>query len=233
MHSFRSLFGVTPSNIKKTCLITPFLSRGVLDGLGISNISKGMLYACGTNRRFGLISTYMGAGFVGDAVLYLKETPCERLFFFGSCGAVRDDKKLGIGTLGIVSRAISQDSFVNTLLNRKPSHIFYPDKKLAARVEKESGSVPLTCLSLSSLKLEEDYLDFLDDASIDVVDMEAAVFLAAARFISRPALPLVFISDILKSRPYYRSLPGRGKPEIRDIARKVFRIISLAERMDK
>ena len=136
MDSFRPLFGIDKKEIKKTCILVPLLTKGMLDAFGVAKICRGKLYQAGQGDGFTLVVTGVGAGFVGDAVLYLKETGCEQVFLFGSCGLVKETKGLSIGSLVSVVKASAFEGFSRLLLGKeKQPDIFYPDQGLAGKLD--------------------------------------------------------------------------------------------------
>ncbi|MCB4792134.1 MAG: hypothetical protein LHV68_09625 [Elusimicrobia bacterium] len=218
---FKFLFGIRQVEIKETCVIIPFFSKDIINELKILEINRGLLYSAGSDDNFSLIITKMGAGFVGDAVLYLKDTKCKKLIFLGSSGAV--DKGLAIGDAFLAEKAYSQDSFVNMLLKRKTLDVFYPDKELLSGFS--SDIIKGACLSVGSLKLEEEYLDLLKNHKIKVVDMETAAFLAAANYVKKPAVSLLYVTDILKSNPFYGTFKKENMETVRNAARSAAKIL--------
>ncbi|MFC1577107.1 hypothetical protein ACFL42_00640 [Candidatus Omnitrophota bacterium] len=218
--AFSALFGVKPSKIRETCVITPFFSKSVLSGFDIKAFRKGLIYGVGDNGSFNLITTGIGAPFVGDAVLYLEDTPCKNVVFFGSCGAVREKRHLKIGSLTAVKKVLSGDSFIDILLKRKPKGPFYPDKGLLGGFlsSGENSSIKeAVCLTVGSLKLEKEYVSSLKEGSIDVLDMETAAFYAAAKHIRKKAVAALYVSDILNRAPYYEIIRPKNKPFFRSI----------------
>lgn len=224
MNIFSTLFGTEALSIKETCVLTPFLNKNILDGFRITKQKRGAVYSVGTNGLFSLIHTGIGSTFVGDAVLYLENTPCKNLILFGSCGAVKRTKKLGVGDIVTVKKALCQDSFVDMLLERKTRDIFYPDRNFLAKIS--SNKLPeVTCLTVGSLKLEEEYLERLRYGSIDIVDMETAAFFAAAEFVRKKAVAILFVTDILKSFPYYNVLKRENRALLKSLTRKASSVV--------
>jgi purine-nucleoside phosphorylase len=219
---FKTLFGIEQDSIKETCIVTPFYSKAVIEELKVKDISNGLIYTTGYSDKFSFIITKMGAGFVGDAVLYLKNTKCKNIIFFGSCGAV--DKTLKIGDAVLVDKAYSQDSFVNMLNKKNITECYHPDKEL---IQKYSLTLPkANCLSVASLKMEEEYLSESGKSDIGIVDMEAAAFLAAAEHSSLKAVCLLYVTDILKTNPYYETFKKENMPALSNIARNAAKIFA-------
>jgi purine-nucleoside phosphorylase len=199
MSEFQRLFALPSSEIKPLCIITPFLSKEITDELHVPKLSKGVLYSSGTGDKFSLITSHMGAGFVGDAVLHLKNTDCKQIIFFGSCGMIQDNPDLKIGDVIMIDKAYNQDSFIQMLSNNPPTDIYYPDKNLA---DKFSSLNKASCLTVNSLKLEQEYIKHLT-TKIDVIDMETAAVYAAAQHVGMKSIAVLFITDILGKVPYY------------------------------
>lgn len=213
MDKFTALFGLNRSLIKKTCLLMPLLPKGILAGFGINKLANGRLYNTGQAEGFTLINTRVGSSFVGDAVLYLKDTPCENVILYGSCGLVRKVKGLGVGSLVVPDRCYSQESFSQLLLggNKRPRS-FFPDKALLESFLEFSSGIDIRkaiCSTLGSLKLEEGMAGYFVDHNIEIVDMECSAMLAAADSIGLRAMALFYVSDIIKQEPFYFPLkPG-------------------------
>lgn len=223
MDTFNMLFGTKASKIKKTCVLIPFLTKEMLREFGIERLSKGLLYSSGDNGSFNVIHTGIGPTPMGDAVLYLEETLCENLVMFGACGAARETKDLSIGNMVTIEKALSQDSFTNTLLKNNILGEFYPDKTLYNKTLSGSGKRDLKkaeCLSIGSLKLEGEYLKYINNKSIDVLDMEAAPFFAACSKTGKKSLSFLFITDILGKFPYYMPIKKENRELLQDIISK-------------
>jgi len=172
MNAFRSLFGTDATGLRRICVLAPFSSREMLKEFKMERCVRGALYSVGDNGLFSLVVTRMGAPFLGDAVLHLEHTPAEYLILFGSCGAV-DGKGFEPGSLVLAEKAFSQDSFVNMLFQRECDSVYYPDEAFLRRFLSCQKEYPLkraACLTVGSLKLEEQYLSALQHDSTDQND---------------------------------------------------------------
>jgi nucleoside phosphorylase len=209
MDKFEKLFGIKKSEIKKTCVLLPYVSKKMLECFKIKPLKKGLLYASINNQFFTLIHTRTSAPLTGDAVLYLDQTLCENIILFGSSGLIKDDSGLKIGSLVAPSKSYCLESFTRMLLEKNNCEVLYPDKNLFQKLiasDKKKKVSPVICGSVGSLKLEENYKDFFNQKKIEVVDMEAAAFFSAAKHINRPAIAVFFISDIINKKPFYKDL---------------------------
>jgi len=125
MFDFKTLFGLEPCEIKKTCILVPILTKGMLDALKIKNLSKGTPYSCASSENFTLIHSRVGAPFSGDCVLHLKNTACENVILFGSCGLVEKTNLFNVGSIVTPTTGYSFESFSSLLLNKnKNPHLF-------------------------------------------------------------------------------------------------------------
>lgn len=215
MNEFEKLFGLKPSQLKKPCILMPWIDKGVLKDFGVEKSLKGSLYTCWNSEFFTLIHTGIGAGFVGDAVLYLEKTECENIILFGSCGLVKEKDGFKIGSLTAVSKAFALESFSDLLLKKEVEpEVFYADKVLLDKLfsfDKTKGIKRTDCATVGSLKLEEENLGFFKQKNISVVDMECSAFYAAAAHIKRKALALLYVSDIIGKKNFYSPISSDDK----------------------
>ena len=207
MTQFEALFGVKNSEIKENCLLTPFLSKRVITELKARTLKSGKLYGTALAKNFSIIQTGLGAGLVGDAVLYLKDTPCKRAILFGSCGLVKAKGNLDIGSLVLPKSAISDEGFTEALISdNRRLRSFSPDAELSKKIYLYGRHLSLleaSCQTVSSLKLEENMRHDLIARSIDIVDMECSAFYAAASHVKIEASALFYVNDIITDRPFY------------------------------
>jgi hypothetical protein len=218
MRPFKALFGVDEQEIKKRCILMPFIIPPIIKEFQVEKWSPGKLYKVAQADHFTLIHTRMGAGLVGDVVLYLKETACEEVFLFGSCGLVTTSpgenfsSGNSLGKLFVPSLCYALESFSDFLLKESllehPERLptFYPHPDLCQDFLKFAPSQilrPGVCATVSSLKLEEERLPLLQKAKIQAIDMECSAFFAAAQARQIKALALFWVSDIVKQQPFY------------------------------
>ncbi|MBI4650007.1 hypothetical protein HY745_01695 [Candidatus Desantisbacteria bacterium] len=208
MYRFKYLFGMNDTDINKTCILLPVLSKRILEYFKIEEFIKGKLYGAGNGKNFTLIHTGVGAGFVGDTVLYLKNTLCKNIILFGSCGLVQKKDCLDIGSIVIPVKCYSNESFTDMLLNNdnKNKFLLYPDEKLVDNLLIEGERIGITkavCSTVSSLKLEEDRHNLIIKKEINILDMECSAFFSALNYTGLKGAALFYVSDIIKSLPFY------------------------------
>lgn len=227
MVDFEQLFGVPRESIKKTCVLTPFLSNGMLQSLEVGEFHKGSPFSCGQAEDFSLIHTHVGAPFVGDAVLYLEDSPCENIIFVGACGAVKPTDTISFGSIVIPARTFNYESFSH-LLNRHgdKKNPGVPDNTLVDKLLMLDDSLfTVDCASFGSLLLEESYVDVLKKEEIDVVEMETCAFFHAARHIRRKGLALLYVTDVIGESHVFAPMSAARQSAIQITQQRMFRIV--------
>lgn len=218
MSSFKTLFGIEPSVIQETCVVVPYLMPGILKALGIKDLKKGKLYATANTDVFTFIKAGIGALLVGDAILYLEETNCQRIIYFGACGLVQETDQLTIGSLVCPKACLSFESFTDTVL-RHTNKITtqYPDPALFQSFLTHDVSRKIQSvigMSIGSLKCEESYKEFFDEEGIKVIDMECSAFFSAAQYIRKKAVALLYATDIIGKKSFFEPLEPQDKLQI-------------------
>jgi purine-nucleoside phosphorylase len=218
MIKFENLFGMPGSDVKKTCVLMPFLTKDSLNYFGIEEFSRGKIYGSGNSENFTLIRAGLGPSLSGDAVLYLKDTPCENLILFGSCGSVNEENDLTIGSMASPESSYSLESFSDVLLrNKKNWKSFSADQELLERFlcSGQTRNVKkVKCATMGSLKLEEEYLDLFKQKSVQTVDMECSAFFSASLHARKKAIALFYVSDIINKKPFYADLGKEDKTNL-------------------
>lgn len=218
MSTFKTLFGIEESEVKETCILTPLVTKDNLRRFGVEKFSHGKLYNTGGSEHLTLIRTGVGTPLLGDAVLYLEETPCKHIILFGSCGLIRHSADLTIGNLVSPVECHACESFIQVLQDMMENlDIFYPDESLLEeffRHNKDEIIKRVHCVTFGSLKMEEEKLHFFGEQEIDVVDMECSAFFAASRYINRRAMALLYITDIVDEQPFYKPLLPQDKTSL-------------------
>jgi purine-nucleoside phosphorylase len=217
MDRFTAIFGMDKDKVEKNCLLLPFLPAGVLKELGIKELTPGAVFSSASVKGLTVIKTGIGANFVGDAVLYLAKTNCENIFFFGSCGLINNKLGLRIGDLVFPTVAYPFESFTDILTQRIQKPLgSYPDSGLMSGFLESTG-LDLhrsACVSFASLYHEDNFVPVFQRLGADVIEMECAAFFHAARKAEKKALALLYISDILSSKPLYQTPSPEDKKSL-------------------
>lgn len=223
MNTFHKLFGIKPKEIKEDVIITPFLNLEYFRTSKRNKISKGLLFEVLTEKYFSVVKTGVGSSFVGDSVVYLKDTPCKRLYFVGSCGAVSNCK---VGELVIADKAMAWESF-SEILGHSPSHFFINAHNQIFRnfLWLNSDIKKVNLATLGSLSLQDKILYSLKKQEIDVVDMEASAFFSATKYFKLPSIALLYVTDIISSRPFFRDLNKKDRKIIKESRQRAISLI--------
>ncbi len=216
MSTFLKLFGIKTDDVKKTCVLLPLIKKEILGWFGVEDFSRGKLYGAGKAENFTLIHTGLGAGLLGDAVLYLKNTECRNIVAFGSCGLIEQNWGLDIGSLVVPERAFGWESFSDMLLEKKNGiGEFRADAGLTNNfLSANKACVKVNCATLGSIKLEEGYVDFFREKNVQIVDMECSALFSAARHAGKKAIALFYVNDIIHQKPFYEEMDSRDKTNL-------------------
>jgi purine-nucleoside phosphorylase len=214
-NTFKTLFGIDPDTVQKTCVIMPFDIPKAAEQLGVKAISKGRVFSAGQGKELTLILSGMSAGFVGDCVLWLKETPCEQILFLGTCGLIHTKDDLDIGTLLTPGTIHAFESFSDIITgNVKDPEPVEADTSLIKAMKLKVPTC--SCISFASLHEEERYMPLFAQLGADVIEMECSAFFLAAHKIRRPASALLVISDILGKVLFSSKLSPEDKKSLTD-----------------
>lgn len=215
-NTFKTLFGIAPDTVQKTCIIMPFELPKAAEQLSVTSISKGRVFSAGQGKGLTLILSGMSAGFVGDCVLWLKDTPCEQVLFLGTCGLIHTTKNdLDIGTLLSPGTIHAFESFSDIITGDiKDPEPVEADTTLIKAMELDVPTCP--CISFASLHEEERYMHLFEQLGADVIEMECSAFFLAAKRIQRPSSALLVISDILGKVLFSSKLSAEDKKSLTD-----------------
>lgn len=212
---FKKLFGIEPQSLGDALIISPFLGAKLFKAeLKQQKFFKGIVYNGITgiykNRKISFINTGMGYPLVVDCLLALDEKRVSSVIFLGAAGAVNS---LQIADCVVVTRAFFDQSYYERfnihVLEKSETQGFGPDDKLLALCENKiktqcNDLKKITLLSLNSLWCQDEKMVLsLKEKGIQAVDLEAAMFYAAAKNKKLKALALCFVSDLLLTKPYW------------------------------
>lgn len=230
MNNFETLFGLKENQLKNTCVLTPFFTKGMLEAFKVNDLTKGSPYSCANSQNFTLIKTNVGAPFVGDAVLNLKDTYCNNIILFGSCGLVNKTENLEIGSLLAPNKAIELESF-SQLLSCKINKYSFSEAN-SGLVEKlisipDANIQQVQCASVGSILLEKEYKEFFLENNISALDMECSAFFNAAKHIDIKAAALFYAADILGTNNPFEKPSQQDKATINSSINLAIRSILL------
>ncbi len=220
MANFIDLFGIDSSEVKETCVLSPFLYKGLTHDFGLNNLSKGARYAAASTDDLTLIHTQIGALQVGDCVLHLKETNCKNVILFGACGAVNNHYK--VGTIVTPKKAYNYESFSSLINDEYITPDYYEaDSGLLSQCYGEHAS----CASLGSVNLEKDYILRLKQNDIGVIDMETCSLYAACQKSFLHGLAILYVTDHIEKSDVFDKKSAEDYCHISEAQKKCIELI--------
>ncbi len=212
-NTFKLMYGISPKTIRKTCVIMPFDVPGAAALLGVKGMSSGKIFACGDGKDLTLIRSGMSAGFVGDSILWLKDTACHEIFFLGTCGIFQRKPGLDIGTVLTPVRVYPFESFSAIACGHMGEHKpIHADQTL---INKAGLDIPrVDCISFASLHEEAKHVNFFRKLGAEAIEMESAAFFTAARKIARASSALLIASDIVGDKDLCFNLSPHNKKSL-------------------
>lgn len=203
---FEKLFGLPASKIKKHAVLCPGNDASLFcDTETVKLHVRGQLFGVFDTEYFSIITTKYNLH-IGDCVLSLKDTPCENIYLFGSCGGLGN---IEIGDAFLINKAYDYEGFSRTLKNGEPGGILLPDKKLLETFKlhvKAVKVIPSACVTVSSIVLEEPNIENFLGKRISCVDMESSIVFSAAKHIGRKAIATLYVTDIIGQKPFSEPL---------------------------
>ncbi len=207
---FKTLYGISPDAIQETVVIMPFDVPRAAVHLGVERLINGRLFACGQCKGFTLIRSGMGAGFVGDCVLWLERTPCRQILFLGTCGLIEQTQQFDIGSVLTPKTVHIMESFSDIVRGHiKTPEVIAIDDHLIDPV------IPRTnCISFASLHEETKCLALFKKLNAHVIEMECAGFFLSSQRIHRASGILLVVSDIVADENMCFNLSPENKKKL-------------------
>jgi len=209
--NFKSFFGIEASAFKETCIVCQIYDMSLFADNSIS----GMFVKTAQNQNatiVGLKNSFLA----GDAVLLLKETKCKTVFLFGSCGGTGD---VSIGDLVVIDKAYNFESFSQMLAGVVEPDFAQGNPDLAADLIKTNSAC------VSSLLLENRFIDTYTKYGVNAVDMESSIIYSAAKSANIKACAVMYISDHLQKAPFGTVINALSKEKISSARKKLSQII--------
>jgi nucleoside phosphorylase len=195
---FESYFGTKPDTISKNCILCPTSGDGELFGaLGAKTEHKGFFSKVINYPQVSVICTKNNL-LIGDCVMLLKDTPCENIFLFGSCGGTGSAQ---IGDIVVLKKTFNYESFSEMLEMKRTPDSYYPSHALLNKFTASLNASDSTLVkqvygaATSSLVLEKKYIDWFEKNRVLAIDMESSTVFAAANYINRKAVCLMYVAD--------------------------------------
>lgn len=206
---FKDFFGINQTSIKKNCIIcqtydAPLFSDKTNNGFFVKTAETDNAIIIALKNNF----------LAGDTVLYLKDTSCENIFLFGSCGGCGDIES---GDIVMIEKAFNFESFSQMLKEpQERSFSSSSEKLLSSFYEKNpyQDLIKTNSACVSSLMLEAKYLDWFKSNGVNALDMESSIVLSAAKGIGKNAICVMYVADHIEKSPLGTKLNAAIKKQI-------------------
>ena len=213
MADINSYFGIELSEIKKNCIICPVSDAVLFKDFGKSKKTNGLFTKIANYEKVTISSTKNNF-LVGDVVLQLKNTACENIILFGSCGGAGN---VNVADKFVVKKVFNFESFSEMLEMKRNPDVYYPstillNDFLAKTTDKALNKVQ--CATTNSILLEKMYKDWFDKNKVNAIDMECSSVFSAASSINKKAIALLYVTDHISSEPFNEELDEAIKTKI-------------------
>ena len=217
---FKDFFGMSSSEIKKICIICqnydlPLFSQESKNGFFVKTADAGNATAIALKNNF----------LAGDAVLKLKDSGCENILLFGSCGGCGEVES---GDILFIDKTYNLESFSKMLkleeemesapFSESLNSAFYGKYPYEDLIKTNSACV-------SSLILETLYTSRFKDNGICAIDMESSIVLSAANKIGAQAACFMYVADHIEKNPVGIELEKKQKNKISLSRKKLAKMI--------
>ena len=205
--------GINLKEIKKTCIICPVADHSLFEKLGKLR-SNNLFFAKIMNYENVTVISTKNNFLVGDIVLCLKNSACENIILFGSCGGVGDVK---IADKLIVKKAFNFESFSEMLEMKRNPDSYYPSTILLDNFlsKTKQNIIQVKCVTSNSIVLQRTYKDWFDKNKINAIDMECSSVFSAASAINKKAIALFYVTDhISEASPFETELDEKQRARL-------------------
>ena len=205
--------GINLKEIKKTCIICPIADHSLFEKLGKPKRNN-LFFAKIMNYSNVTVISTKNNFLVGDIVLCLKNSACENVILFGSCGGVGDVK---IADKLIVKKAFNFESFSEMLEMKRNPDSYYPSTILLDNFlsKTKQNIIQVKCVTSNSIVLQRTYKDWFDKNKINAIDMECSSVFSAASAINKKAIALFYVTDhISEASPFETELDEKQRAQL-------------------
>jgi len=232
MNAVKRLFGVEAKDIQEDVILTPFLDCAYFAHSDKAKKAKGFLFEVFTEEHYSVIKTGVGASFVGDAVMYLAQTPCKKLYFLGSCAGCGHSE---VGDILLAEKALAAESFTDIIEENGRYAFVIPKKSLHEDLLKWRASCgnqqekdviqQANIATLGSLSQQDRLTAFLKQHGISGVDMEVSAFFSAANKRNCACCALLYVTDIIGEKSFFRALTNEERAKIKEARQRAVTLV--------
>ncbi|MCG2712109.1 MAG: hypothetical protein L6416_07280 [Candidatus Omnitrophica bacterium] len=232
---FKKLFGISRDDLGEVLLISPFFNvKLAASELKQKTFFKGMIFyglnGVYKNKKITFINTGMGQTLVADCILAQDPKKIKAVIFLGALGAV---KNLDIADIVVIKEALFDTQYHGKFgINFKEGaqNKFYPDAQLLeyslnTACEKKYDLKQANVISIHTFwdqpvqRAKE-----LAENGVQSVDLECALFYAAARKKKIKSIAFCFVSDNIISRPFWGKFSTEERLAMKNKASEIVRL---------
>jgi purine-nucleoside phosphorylase len=232
---FKRFFGVSRAELGETLIISPFFSTRLFTAYLKQAVSfKGMLYhgvsGMYENKKVSFVNTGMGQTLTADCVLAQDWEKNRAIIFLGAVGA--------LAGFEIADNVLVQQAFFDTTYyeqfgircRRDNPEGFCPDSDLVdhcrkAAAEHKYDFKPVEVISVHTLWDQGEWkIDRFHQLGMQAIDLECALFYAAAAKKKIKALALCYVSDLLLKKPFWGDYSLQERLAMREALAKLVKI---------
>jgi len=229
---FKKLFGISRDDLGEVLLISPFFHvKLVASELKQKKFFKGMIFhglnGFYKNKKITFVNTGMGQTLVADCILAQDPEKIKAVIFLGAVGAVKD---LEIADIVVIKEAVFDTQYYRNFgINFKEGELkkFYPDAQLLEYSLNTAGKRNYHLRQANVISLHtfwdqaEQRANQLANNGMKSVDLECALFYAAARRKKIKAIAFCFVSDNIVSRPFWGDFSVKERLEMKKRASEI------------
>ena len=212
--------GINLKEIKKNCIICPVADHSLFEKLGKPKRNN-LFFAKIMNYSNVTVISTKNNFLVGDIVLCLKNSACENIILFGSCGGVGDVK---IADKLIVKKVFNFESFSEMLEMKRHPDSYYPSTNLLENFlsKTKQDIIQVKCITSNSIVLQRTYKDWFDKNKINAIDMECSSVFSAASAINKKAIALFYVTDhISEASPFETELDEKQRTQLLNVRQEL------------
>ncbi len=211
---FKKLFGINRDDLGEVLLISPFFHAKLVSAeLKRKEFFKGMIFH-GLNgfyedKKITFVNTGMGQTLVVDCILAQNPEKIKAVIFLGAVGAVKD---LEIADIVVIKEAVFDTEYYGNfglIFKGDSLKKFYPDAQLLEYSLNVAGKKNYHLRQANVISLHtfwdqpEQRAKQLAKNGMQSVDLECALFYAAAWEKKIKSLAVCFVSDNILRRPFW------------------------------
>ena len=229
---FKKIFGISRNDLGKVLLISPFFHTKLLASeLKQKIFFKGMIFhglnGFYKNKKVTFINTGMGQTLVVDCILAQAPEKIKAVIFLGAVGAVKD---LEIADIVVIKEAVFDTQYHRKFginFKKEAQKLFYPDAQLLKYSLDTAGEKNYHLKQVNVISIHtfwdqaEQRVKQLARNGVQSVDLECALFYAAAREKKIKSIAFCFVSDNIVSRPFWGNFSAKERLNMKKKAAEI------------